>query len=135
MEHVTVNWTGPYSYEVLDDTKGHADDFGLYAFSRVFGDSETLLYIGLAYWQTLFQRIGQHNWIADVRGQIRVRMGVIVFDTGQKHSEKRLKDVEAALIYYNQPLHNTQHMSSYSGRKLQIINQGRFGLLEKTIDT
>lgn len=134
MQQITMKWSGPYNLERIY-VHDLAFDRGIYAISRVWGDTETLLYIGRTKRQ--FQkRLSEHDyWLREYRGQIKVRLGLIDSTTNLRFSEKLLADAEALLIIWNETIENTVNRSTYSGRALTLQNIGRRGLLDKKIST
>lgn len=129
MQHITVKWYGPYNFERLH-LHDVAVENGIYAISRVWGDTETLLYIGKTE-RDFKRRIKEHErWLKDYRGQVKLRLGKLL-DT--KNSAELLADVEALLIILNESVVNTRNTDSYSGRPLIIHNRGRRGLIDKIV--
>jgi len=137
MERVSILWKGPYLVTSAIEQLRDDEDFGIYTITRKWGNTETLLYIGLVYWRCFADRIADHEreWLGDLRGSsgIRVRIGRIRLGSGKIHSIKRASDIECLLIYVHQPLENVLCKSSYNGRELKIINLGRKGLLKRQI--
>src|SRR3990170_7336698 len=99
MEMIRVFWEGPYSVTSCIDKFGNYDDFGIYAITRQWGGKETLLYIGRAYWRTFAERIAEHEreWLNELRGTVKVRIGRIKLRYGKKHSLSRMDDIEKLL--------------------------------------
>lgn len=136
MEKITLNWYGPYKIYNIDNHDVSYEK-GIYAIYRIWGESEKLLYIGKT--ERDFRiRIKEHskNWVNDVRGEIKLRFGVLEFEKGKYYSSKKLSDVEALLILWHIPNENTSSKKSYSGReKMQLINKGRKGMIDSFIST
>ncbi|ABR48422.1 hypothetical protein Amet_2264 [Alkaliphilus metalliredigens QYMF] len=132
MQEIILKWFGPYDLERIQ-LYDLAFDKGIYMISRIWGEKETLLYIGRT--KREFQkRLKEHDvWIKQYRGQIKIRLGLIMLHPDTKFSEKLLADVEALLIILNKTVENTSNTSTYSGRALTINNTGRRGLLDKRI--
>jgi len=80
----------------------------------------------------MYDRLYTHirEWTNDYRGDKQVRYGDVLLEDGLRLTEGRLTDIEALLIYYHQPIHNTQHKNGYWGRSLVILNEGYRGLLD-----
>lgn len=131
MQTITIKWSGAFSLERFNLCV-LASDNGIYAISRLWGNTKTLLYIGRT--KREFQkRLREHDyWLKLYRGQIIVRLGRII-SPRMSFSEKLLADAEALLIILNETLENTSNVTTYSGRALTINNIGRRGLLEKWI--
>ena len=126
MEQVWINWNGPYRLD-LYPYRDASFDYGIYAISRLWGNSPTLLYIGESYRQTMYDRLYSHEnkWIYQYRGQVQVNFGTIELEDGCKISEQRIKDIEALMIYYHQPVHNTANKRNYYGRDLTWTSQNQ----------
>lgn len=136
MTTVQIRWYGPYSLDSIN-MRDIAYHNGIYAIYRVFGDRESLLYIGKT-GRTFNQRIIEHNreWLWKVRGAIQIRFGLLEFPLGGRYSLQKLNDTEALLIHWHSPPHNTSFKEWYRGRdKLEVINVGRKGSLDKRIQT
>jgi len=136
MTIVHIRWFGAYSLDGFYNRE-IALNKGIYAIYRVYGGKETLIYIGKTK-RNFIQRLNEHNkeWLWNVRGQIKMRLGILEFPNGGKYSEKKLADVESLLISWHRPVENTQYAKNYSGRpELEIINMGRRGLIDKKIST
>lgn len=136
MTIVHIRWFGAYS---LDNfyTKDIALYSGIYAICRVYGEKETLLYIGKTS-RTFCQRINEHqkDWLWNVKGKILIRLGLLEFPDSGRYSAKKLTDVESLLILWHLPKENTTSTCFYRGRvDLEIINVGRRGLIEKRVST
>ncbi|QED50019.1 GIY-YIG nuclease family protein [Cytobacillus dafuensis] len=131
---VHIRWFGAYSLDHFY-TKDIALHSGIYAIYRVYGEKETLLYIGKTS-RNFWQRISEHNkdWLWNVKGKIKIRLGLLEFPDGGRYSAKKLADVESLLILWHLPKENTTSTCYYRGRvDLEIINFGRRGLLDKKV--
>lgn len=155
MENITISWGKLIRYDEVETInlpsldKKHA----IYEIitgkennGSVSNDSEKLHYIGLAYKQTLRERISQedtHPAYKEIDNYIKihtdyskyVRIGNVVSKTQEKDSEDLFKDIEACLIYDNQPPANTINKDSYNGREIRIINEGNAFLLNAASDS
>ena len=130
MENVIINWNGPYKFENIGQYE-IANNNGIYSISRVWGNNETLIYLGKTV-RNFETRLNEHqiNWLNGVRGQIKVRFGVLEFEQGRHFSSSKLSDVEALLINCHRPLFNSKSMNYYYGRgELVVNNKGRKGKL------
>lgn len=133
---VTIRWEGPFALETIHNHEVR-EKKGLYTISRVWADRETILYIGQTK-RTFEQRMQEHNkaWLVDLRGQIKLRFGLIELDQFQKWSDKRLDAVEALLITTHLPQYNAQYTRYYTKRdRLDVRNIGRKGKLKPFIST
>lgn len=136
MTTVYIKWFGPYSLESFYN-KEIAQNLGVYAIYRVYGGKETLLYIGKTS-RSFFQRISEHNkdWLCNVKGQIKIRLGLLGFPNGGKFSKQKLADVESLLILWHLPTENTTSTVYYRGRNnLEVYNYGRKGQIIQKIST
>lgn len=136
MEIITITWHGPYKLQNIDK-HDIVNKAGIYAIYRVFGNNETLQYIGKTE-RPFFNRINEHAkaWLHAYRGQLYVRFGVLSFEPWKKFSSKKLDDVESLLIAFCKPPENTSNYKHYAGRdNIEIINMGRAGLIPKTVST
>jgi hypothetical protein len=134
MTTVHIKWHGAYSLESFY-SKEIAQSMGVYAIYRVYGEKETLMYIGKTS-RSFYQRISEHSkdWLWNVKGQIRIRLGVLEFPNGGRFSNQKLADVESLLILCHSPKENTTSTVYYRGRfDLEVINLGRRGLLDKKV--
>lgn len=136
MENIIINWHGPYNIEtmLMHNVTSNA---GIYSISRVWGNNETLLYLGQTV-RNFATRLNEHqrNWLNDVRGQIKVRFGMLEFEGGKIFSSHKLNDVEALLINWHKPQYNIMCMNYYYGRdNLTVINKGRRGSLDIRVST
>jgi hypothetical protein len=134
MTTVHIRWYGDYSLESFY-SKEISQNIGIYAIYRVYGEKETLMYIGKTI-RSFYQRINEHSkdWLWNVKGQIRIRIGILEFPNGGKFSTQKLADVESLLILWHTPKENTTSTVYYRGRSdLVVINLGRKGLLDKKV--
>lgn len=136
METIIVNWNGPYAFENINTCEVGCEN-GLYLISRVWGGNETFIYLGKTI-RAFTTRLNEHNkcWLGEVRGQIKVRFGVLEFEEGRNFSKNKLSDVEALLINWHNFSFNTQSAKYYYGReKLMVMNRGRKGILKDCVNT
>jgi hypothetical protein len=136
---VHVVWSYPKSWSSALSAL-EAEGTGVYQIYRRFGDSETLLYIGLVKGKTrkFRVRMNEHrrDWLYEKRGTIQLRFGEIVTFRGMALDESLIEEVEGALIYDAQPPENTQKRGNYKVRADLIVkNKGYRGQLRELIDT
>jgi len=131
MERVKIVWSGPYSVDSAVEKFRNYDDFGIYMITRKWGEIEKLLYIGRVYWRSFANRIAEHkrDWLSNLRGEIRVRIGKIKLGRGKIHSFERTDDIEKLLILAHEPEENYQSTLTCDVRDLKITNLGRKGPL------
>ncbi len=117
MNNVTLEWE---QVEDIDSIR-KLDDTEFYAFTQ----DNTLLYIGIAYFQDVADEIRQT--IRDFNydeNKIRIWLGYIDESDYERITEEIIRDVECLLICGNEPLDNTQCRDNYSGRdNLKIKNK------------
>lgn len=136
MEIININWHGPYKINKIKDYD-IAQDNGIYAIYRKWNNTEKLIYIGKTE-RSFIERINEHykNWLEKIKGQIKIRFGLLSFEDGRKYSSIKLSDVEALLIITNIPHLNIKSIYNYYGReKLIIRNVGRRGAIKGKIST
>lgn len=139
---IRINWSGPYSLEdaihnELSKTQG------LYYITRVFGEKETSVYLGIARkTNTIKHRLEGHRdwWLPLYRGKIYVRIGNIIYPTTSDIDKKAelIDHAESAILF--EPEHvklfpeNISKRKSYSYSELyRIENIGNSFELKKTI--
>ena len=127
LKNIEIEWAYPANYyKALEHDL--SSDIGLYQISRLFGQKETLLYIGIvkSLNRTFKQRLIEHkSWLDEYRGMIKVKFGVINKKQGLTINEELIEDIESVLIYEVEPFENTQKIQSYSINKdLKITNLG-----------
>ena len=117
MNNVKLEW------EKVDDINKIRKlyDTEFYAFTQ----NNTLLYIGIAYFQyvadEILQTIRDFNYD---KNEIKIWLGYIVESDYERITEEIIRDVECLLICGNKPLDNTQCKDNYTGRdNLKIKNK------------
>ncbi|HDR4907608.1 TPA: sodium:proton symporter [Bacillus cereus] len=135
IETVHIKWYGMYS---INDFYNREEAFkkGLFAISRVYAKSVTLLYIGQTK-RSFIQKIRELNkeWLCD-ESELKITLGIIEFSSGEIYSEKKIKEIKSLLILRHTPLENEASLLYYRGKfNLKIINKGRRGLIVKKLST
>lgn len=134
MTTVHIRWFGAYGLDNIYSQE-IALYSGIYAIYRVYGEKETLLYIGKTR-RTFLQRISEHqkDWLWNIKGKIQIRLGLLEFPNGGRYSTKKLADVESLLIQWHLPRENTTSTGYYRGRvDLEVYNLGKRGLIDRKI--
>lgn len=134
MTCVNIRWFGPYNLENFY-LKDISLNLGIYTIYRIYGDKETLIYIGKTS-RDFYRRINEHHkhWLCDVKGKIEIRLGLLEFPNGSRYSSQKLTDVESLLILWHKPRDNSKSTVYYRGRfNLEITNLGRRGLIDKKV--
>lgn len=136
IENYIITWRGEFTYQEVKDDEGYLDLEEIYAIAwqppKLKSRTE---YIGMAYSQYIGERLKSNheadNLIFEKHGEKNVRyyLGEIVLESNQRRSKQRLQDVEASMIYFHSNVvdiltANIQSTGSYSGRDLEIVNQG-----------
>ena len=100
---IRIHWSQPLSFN--DAIKSEASKVqGLYYITRIFGNKETSLYLGIATKNnTIRNRLKGHNehWLYMYRGKICVRIGTIIYPKNLSFDIKnRLIDhAESAILF------------------------------------
>ena len=101
---------------------------GLYYISRLFGEKETTLYLGIATKNnTIRHRLKAHRdgWTKLYRGKIFVRIGHITYP--RNYNESHIDHAESAIVYEQKDVfyENTSKTKTYSYTDLyRIENEG-----------
>lgn len=133
---IRINWDNPLE---LDDAIASeaADTQGLYYITRVFGDNETSLYLGIATGSnTISKRLKSHrkHWLNMYRGKIYVRMGHIIYP--KDYNDSMIDHAESAIVFEQSKtfFENTSKTKSYSYSELyRIENVGNIFELKESI--
>jgi len=139
---IRIYWHDPIPFEAAlksDLAKGQ----GLYYITRIFGEKETSLYLGIArYHNTIKHRLEAHrdNWLSEKRGEIFVRVGEIIYPRNVNGDEMAeiINHAESAILY--DPSHkrlfpeNVGKRSSYTYTDLyRIENEGNIFELSPSV--
>ncbi len=133
---IRINWSKPL---LLDDAISNdlSNQQGLYYISRVFGNKETSLYIGIATENnTIRKRLKSHkkHWLVLYRGKIFVRIGCVIYP---KEVDKHIiEHAESAIVFEQSGIfyENTSKAKSYTYTDLyRIENIGDIFELKPTI--
>lgn len=124
---IRINWNKalPLEDAIASDL---SNTQGLYYISRVFGNKETSLYLGIATrHNTIRNRLKNHNehWLNLYRGKVYVRLGHIVYPKNPDASV--IDHAESAILYEQKDVffENTSKTKSYSYTDLyRIENEG-----------
>ncbi len=132
MERYTIFWRGPFSWEQVTNEEGYNDQERLYAITheppvRV----RRTLYIGRATKQWTGQRLYRHQTDSDIaedysESSIVYYLGEVQLAEGQRRTERRTVDIEAAIISNHADIleYNIQSTVFYYGRDLEIKMKG-----------
>lgn len=130
LKSAVIRWSYPRNIDSIYRGEICNTGWGLYAISRVFGNNETLLYIGLTYNQNFVHRISKHhkNWFGLYRGDIKIRLGE--FEAPVYITRDIIEDVESCLIYELQPRQNICKRKGYTYTcRYSLTNVGYRGVL------
>ena len=136
--NLDLKWLG--SYLMRDRSKLLPDKIrgsGFYMF--LVGIEPPPLYIGQAYYESIRSRISSHRSYTDRIGRWAFDHRVSIEEVEYKvayfvSDDKTLyRDVENLLVYFAQPILNTEFKDAYRGRKLEIHNKGKYKPLEADI--
>jgi hypothetical protein len=134
-----------YQLKQLDDLE---DDGHFYAMISAVRESRNawvdakLVYIGQAYQQHVRTRIKQNHssyskliqyQAVHKERDLLVMIGWLPEDeySAQRITQQFVDDIEALLIFTNQPRFNSKHKASYAGRHLLVANEGEFSPLKE----
>jgi hypothetical protein len=106
MNSISIKWHNT-SYSKLKNE----DEAYFYAFSK----NDSLLYIGVAYYQPLVKEIEQNLRSFDLeKEKIDFWIGKISYLSNSKVSKKMIFSSEALLIYSHKPIYNKQCVNNYN---------------------
>ncbi len=132
MEHYTVLWRGPFTYDEVIEEEGYDDDEDLYAIAHIPPRrGPRTLYVGHSFRQYVADRLKQQPAIDAIyekygERSVRYYLGRIKLKPGQRRSEKRVADIEAAIIcnHGDELEFNYVNTVTYSGRDLSVSHRG-----------
>lgn len=129
-----ITWSDLYELDHLQrDLAGTEDDEAdLYALVEVRGSSYRVIYVGIAYDQTVTKRFRNHHIIQEL--YFRRRHAEVLLMTGQlrkRRSRAETAEVEALLIHRAQPLLNKRGRKSNPGGNLVVVNRDAEGILRE----
>ena len=150
LHSIRIRWSFPLPWDEASFKEKRAEkECGWYYVTRVWGNTETAIYIGKARGR-IYKRVLQHS-IDDSespfllkRGELFVRFGTV--DNTHRntiaklarcyHTDRFLKTVESALIQDARPLCNISQTNKYTRwYKLRIYNLGiNHNLLSRIVD-
>jgi hypothetical protein len=126
---------------------GYLDNYGFYmVLAGKFNDKInkyvgiSLQYIGQTYDQSIRERAQQqhkaykgiNDFINEHEGyEVLVRPGIITSISQERISAALVDDIEACLIFTNQPEQNTVNKENYTGRDIIITYEGGYYPLEE----
>ena len=123
MNNVKLKWE---KVEDIDNIR-KLDDTEFYAFTQ----NNTLLYIGIAYFQDVADEIRQTIRAFNYdENEIKIWLGYIYESDYGRKTEKIIRDIECLLICGNEPRDNTQCRDNYAGRDNLIIKNIRCGKIK-----
>lgn len=114
-------------------------EIGIYQITRVWGNREKLLYIGIVWSDSrkFINRVKEHReyWLGEFKG-VTYRFAHVVPARGLVRDRALVEEIEGALINELRPPHNDRKHVSYSLRSdLNIISLGARGAVPRRIDT
>lgn len=116
---IRINWSEPLTLEGAIQSESSKTQ-GLYYITRVFGEKETSLYLGIARKKnTIKHRLEGHRdwWLPSYRGKIYVRIGNIIYPRVLNIEEKSelIDHAESAILF--EPEHRKLFPENISKRK------------------
>ena len=135
--NVVIKWENALTIdEAIESEK--SDATGLYYISRVFGNKETTLYLGIATkHNTIRHRLKGHQswWLKEYKGTIKVRIGKVIYP--YTNIDEIIDHAESAILYEQGKLffENTSKTKSYTYNNLYCFkNVGDIFELKPIID-
>lgn len=137
---VTIRWSKDIPVHKLNAVLSEKTEY-LYCFiqkrSFLFFSTYKLLYVGMAYKQSIDQRLKTHHKLPTVVKKkkfgtsIMLRFGTISSNT--KITETLVKAIEGILIFVHKPPYNTTERSTYRNKEVVITNRGSYRPMRKKI--
>jgi hypothetical protein len=131
-KNIEIDWSYPRLISTVID-EDILFDWGLYQITSKTAQNEYLLYIGKA-WLNINDRVKNHNkkWLDLYEGDKYIRLGHL----NTKVTEKQLLDIESAIIFELNPIHNSQSTKTYTpSDEYDIYNIGYRGQVPQLIRT
>lgn len=135
--NVVIKWLDALTLDEAIESS-NANSKGLYYISRVFGNKETTLYLGIATKNnTIAHRLKGHksSWLNDYRGTIKVRIGKVIYP--HTNIDEIIDHAESCILYEQGDLffENTSKTKSYKYNNLyKFKNIGDIFELKPTIN-
>jgi hypothetical protein len=131
-----------YTLEKIDKADEQNDFYAILGAKRGYKEWRDLdlLYIGMAFRQTVKERIMQpheaytciNEYLKDNPGrEIIIMVGMLVDYSLDRVTEQFVEDIECCLIHSNQPWCNERCKTSYTARPLLVLNDGDYAPLKK----
>lgn len=137
---VTIRWSQDIPVHELNRVLSEKTEY-LYCFLQkrtyVFFSTYKLLYVGMAYKQSIEQRLKTHHKLPTVVQKkkfgtsIILRFGTVSSNT--KITESLVKAIEGILIFVHKPPFNTTERSTYRNKEVVITNRGSYRPMRKKI--
>jgi hypothetical protein len=139
MRSVRVEWEGLFSIDKVLELNDKNKDFGIYQIygTHIIFGKKALLYIGQTYKgetdRTFSQRFHEEHtvWLKEEE-DVSIHVGRIK-DCGIDKSNLRqvIKNTEALTIKWHPPPYNSKNIETYNGERLEVVNRGIRGSLDK----
>jgi len=137
---VTIRWSKDIPVYKLNAVLSEKTEY-LYCFiqkrSFLFFSTYKLLYVGMAYKQSIEQRLKTHHKLPTVvkkkkfGSSIMLRFGTVSSNT--KITESLVKAIEGILIFVHKPPYNLTERSTYRNKEVVITNRGKYRPMRKKI--
>lgn len=141
-KEITIKWSYPKEFDSVLGSQA-VEGVGIYYISRIFGDKETLLYIGKST-ASFRSRLKNHKeeWLDSYKGTKYVRLGTIVEPKNLSAYDMAgyINDAEKTIIFYMKEIEKhelkanvTSTRSTYVIEDFIINNIGYRGELPKQL--
>lgn len=137
---VSIRWSKDIPVHKLNAVLSEKTEY-LYCFVQkrnfLFFTTYKLLYVGMAYKQSIEQRLKTHHKLPTVMQKkkfgtsIMLRFGTVSSNT--KITESLVKAIEGILIFVHKPPFNTTERSTYRNTEVIITNRGSYRPMRKKI--
>jgi hypothetical protein len=140
-QKISILWSYPRLYDSVINSKDLIlSNRGIYQITTKNLQGDALIYVGKSY-DSFKSRIHKHSTFLKKYSGIKfISFGILTEPNSTSKSQLKhfINDVEKAIIFETQPIHNIQAMQSYSTRKnrdYHISNFGYTGFIPEFINT
>ncbi|GEM_PF-3330858 len=136
-----IRWSKNIKANELNSVLSENKEY-LYCFIQkrnfLFFSTYRLLYVGMAYKQTIEQRLKTHHKLPIVMKKKKFGTSVVIrfgsiSTRSTKISEAFIKSIEGILIFVHKPPFNTSERTTFRNREVIITNKGSYRPLRRKI--